>query len=84
MLGDIFVEMGQPEQALVEYEAELQVSPNRFNSLKFVLAETQLVLRSPMHRLLFPRSLSRQTKLMCCSRRLERCSPSDLLEPRLD
>jgi tetratricopeptide (TPR) repeat protein len=33
MLGDIFTEMGQPEQALTEYEAELKVSPNRFNSL---------------------------------------------------
>jgi tetratricopeptide (TPR) repeat protein len=33
MLGDIFVDLGKPEQALVEYEAELKLSPNRFNSL---------------------------------------------------
>jgi tetratricopeptide (TPR) repeat protein len=33
MLGDIFSETGQPEQALVEYESELKLSPNRFNSL---------------------------------------------------
>jgi tetratricopeptide (TPR) repeat protein len=33
MLGDIFMEMGKPQQALIEYEAELQVSPNRFNSV---------------------------------------------------
>jgi len=33
MLGDILSEMGQPEQALLEYEAELKISPNRFNSL---------------------------------------------------
>jgi hypothetical protein len=32
MLGDI-LEMNQPEQALGEYEAELKLSPNRFNSL---------------------------------------------------
>jgi tetratricopeptide (TPR) repeat protein len=33
MLGDMFIEMGQLEQALTEYEAELKFSPNRFNSL---------------------------------------------------
>ncbi|HEY6303744.1 MAG TPA: hypothetical protein VIX14_11820 [Terriglobales bacterium] len=33
MLGDILLEMNQPEQALGEYEAELKLSPNRFNSL---------------------------------------------------
>jgi tetratricopeptide (TPR) repeat protein len=33
MLGDTLLEMGQPEQALTEYEAELKLSPNRFNSL---------------------------------------------------
>jgi tetratricopeptide (TPR) repeat protein len=33
MLGDILSEMGQPEQALTEYEAELKLSPNRFDSL---------------------------------------------------
>jgi len=33
MEGDILVEMGKPEQAIVEYEAELKLSPNRFNSL---------------------------------------------------
>ena len=33
MLGDILSEMGKPEQALIEYEAELKLSPNRFNSL---------------------------------------------------
>jgi len=33
MLGDILSEMGKPEQALTEYEAELKLSPNRFDSL---------------------------------------------------
>ena len=33
MLGDILTDMGQPEQALAEYDAELRLSPNRFNSL---------------------------------------------------
>lgn len=33
MLGDIFSDMGQPEQALAEYEAKLKLSPSRFNSL---------------------------------------------------
>ena len=33
MLGDLLIEMAQPGQALGEYEAELKLSPNRFNSL---------------------------------------------------
>jgi len=33
MMGDMLLEMNRPEQALLEYEAELKVSPNRFNSL---------------------------------------------------
>jgi len=33
MLGDIFSDIGQLEQAIAEYEAELKLSPNRFNSL---------------------------------------------------
>jgi len=33
MLGDMLLEMNQAEQALVEYEAELKLNPNRFNSL---------------------------------------------------
>ena len=33
MLGDIFSDMGQFEQALAEYEAKLKLSPTRFNSL---------------------------------------------------
>ena len=33
MLGDMLSEMGQPEQALTEYEAELKLNPNRFDSL---------------------------------------------------
>jgi hypothetical protein len=33
MMGDMLVEMKQPEAALAEYEAELKVSPNRFNSV---------------------------------------------------
>ncbi len=33
MLGEILSEMGKPEEALVEYEAELKLSPNRFDSL---------------------------------------------------
>lgn len=33
MLGDMLLEMNRVEQALVEYEAELKLNPNRFNSL---------------------------------------------------
>jgi len=29
----MLLDMNRPEQALVEYEAELEISPNRFNSL---------------------------------------------------
>jgi tetratricopeptide (TPR) repeat protein len=33
MLGDLLLELKQPQQALKEYEAILQTTPNRFNSL---------------------------------------------------
>jgi len=33
MLGDMLLEMNRPEEALAAYEAELKLSPNRFNSL---------------------------------------------------
>lgn len=33
MMGDILLDMNHPEQALAEYQAELKVSPNRFNSV---------------------------------------------------
>jgi tetratricopeptide (TPR) repeat protein len=33
MMGDMLLEMNRPEQALAEYEAELKVSPNRFDSV---------------------------------------------------
>jgi tetratricopeptide (TPR) repeat protein len=33
MMGDILLDMNSPEAALEEYEAELKVSPNRFNSV---------------------------------------------------
>lgn len=33
MLGDLLLELRQPAQALAEYEAELKLSPNRFNGL---------------------------------------------------
>jgi tetratricopeptide (TPR) repeat protein len=33
MLGDMLLEMSQPQQALTEYEAELKLSPDRFNSV---------------------------------------------------
>jgi hypothetical protein len=33
MMGDMLLDMNRPEAALVEYEAELKVSPNRFNSV---------------------------------------------------
>ncbi len=33
MMGDILVDTGRPAEALAEYEAELKLSPNRFNSL---------------------------------------------------
>jgi tetratricopeptide (TPR) repeat protein len=33
MLGDILLEMGKAEEALAEYDAELKLSPNRFDSL---------------------------------------------------
>jgi tetratricopeptide (TPR) repeat protein len=33
MLADLLLEMNRPDQALSEYETELKLSPNRFNSL---------------------------------------------------
>ena len=33
MMGDILLDMNRPEVALEEYETELKVSPNRFNSV---------------------------------------------------
>ncbi len=33
MLGDILLEAGRPQEALVEYKQALQLSPNRFNGL---------------------------------------------------
>jgi tetratricopeptide (TPR) repeat protein len=33
MMGDMLMEMNRPEQAEQEYEAEMKVSPNRFNSV---------------------------------------------------
>ena len=33
MMGDMLLDMNRPEVALPEYEAELRVSPNRFNSV---------------------------------------------------
>jgi tetratricopeptide (TPR) repeat protein len=33
MLADMLLEMGRPEQALSEYEANLKLNPNRFDSL---------------------------------------------------
>jgi tetratricopeptide (TPR) repeat protein len=33
MMGDMLLEMNRPEQAQAEYEAELKVSPNRFDSV---------------------------------------------------
>lgn len=33
LLGDMLIELNQPEQALIEFEASLRNSPNRFNGL---------------------------------------------------
>jgi len=33
MLADMLLEMKQPDQALVEYQADLKVDPNRFDGL---------------------------------------------------
>jgi tetratricopeptide (TPR) repeat protein len=33
MIADMLMDMNQPQKALTEYEAELKLSPNRFNSL---------------------------------------------------
>jgi tetratricopeptide (TPR) repeat protein len=33
MMGDMLLDLSRSEPALLEYEAELKVSPNRFNSL---------------------------------------------------
>ena len=33
MMGDMLLDMNRPEAALAEYEAEMKVSPNRFNSV---------------------------------------------------
>jgi tetratricopeptide (TPR) repeat protein len=32
-LGDLLLELGQPKEALLEFEAALRITPNRFNSL---------------------------------------------------
>ena len=46
MLGDILNEMGKPGQALIEYEAELKLSPNRFNSV-YGAGQASEAARSP-------------------------------------
>jgi hypothetical protein len=33
MMGDMLLDMNRPDAALSEYEAELKVNPNRFNSV---------------------------------------------------
>jgi tetratricopeptide (TPR) repeat protein len=33
MFADMLLEMGRPEEALVEYEKSMRVDPNRFNGL---------------------------------------------------
>jgi len=33
LLGDLLLELGQPERALIEYQASLRLVPNRFNGL---------------------------------------------------
>jgi tetratricopeptide (TPR) repeat protein len=33
MLGDLLLEMGQPEDALEQYRLSLETNPNRFNSI---------------------------------------------------
>jgi tetratricopeptide (TPR) repeat protein len=33
MLADLLMETGSPQQAIVEYEADLRLNPNRFNGL---------------------------------------------------
>jgi tetratricopeptide (TPR) repeat protein len=33
MIGDILLDKNKPEQALAEYEAQLKINPNRFDSL---------------------------------------------------
>jgi len=33
MLGDLLLEANRPQQALVEYQTDLKLNPNRFNSL---------------------------------------------------
>jgi tetratricopeptide (TPR) repeat protein len=33
MIGDMLLDMHKPDQALIEYEAQLKINPNRFNSL---------------------------------------------------
>ena len=33
LLGDLLLEIHQPQQALAEYEASLRVAPNRFNAI---------------------------------------------------
>lgn len=42
MLADLLMELHQPAQALVEYEAALKISPNRFNDLYGAAAAAQM------------------------------------------
>jgi tetratricopeptide (TPR) repeat protein len=42
MLADLLMELHQPAQALVEYEAALKISPNRFNDLYGAASAAQM------------------------------------------
>src|SRR5262249_32669126 len=42
MLGDLLLEMGQPQKALVEFEASQRVDPNRFRGIAGAARAAQL------------------------------------------
>jgi tetratricopeptide (TPR) repeat protein len=42
MLADMLLELHQPAPALVEYEAELKIVPNRFNALYGAAAAAEM------------------------------------------
>jgi tetratricopeptide (TPR) repeat protein len=46
MLADMLLDMNHPEQALVEYEADLKFNPNRFNGLYGAARAAEMVGKS--------------------------------------
>jgi hypothetical protein len=57
-LGDLLLELGQPAQALVEYQASLRREPNRFNGLAGAGRAAELAGETAKARQLYGRLLT--------------------------